>query len=153
MDQIIKIHQVRQARPDSHLHLVNFLLQLRTDPLRASDRRVQVPPLPPLASHRDRDQDGVDGHSSSSSEKSDASQGGNKESQGVGSSSGGSLSVRCCNVLVLVSNGSFGLVDSEKVSKERKCENQKGHNFDSFHSILIVKIPKSTIVASRNLFF
>ena len=102
--------------PKTDLHLVYFLLELWSDSLTAAHHGVQVPPLPPLASHRDRDQDGVDGHSSSSSEKSDASQGGNKESQGVGSSSGGSLSVRCCNVLVLVSNGSCGLVDSEKVS-------------------------------------
>ena len=91
MDQIIKIHQVRQARPDSHLHLVNFLLQLRADPLRASDGRVQVPPLPPLPGDGDGHQDGVDGDGGGGGEESDAGQGGDEESQGVGH---GSLSLR-----------------------------------------------------------
>lgn len=95
MDQIIRIHQVRQtrpdqARPDSHLHLVDFLLQLRADPLRATHGRLQVPPLPPLPGDGYRHQDGVDGDGGSRSEESNAGQGGDEESQGVGH---GSLSL------------------------------------------------------------
>ena len=82
------IHQVRQARPPppppSHLHLVDFLLQLRADALRASHRRVQVPPLPPLPGDGDGHQDGVDGDGGGRGEESDACQGGDEESQGVG---------------------------------------------------------------------
>ena len=63
---------------------MNFLLQLRADPLRAAHGRLQVPPLPPLPRDGDGHQDGVDGHGGGGGEESDAGQGGDEESQGVG---------------------------------------------------------------------
>lgn len=60
------------SRP--RLHLVDLLLELGGDALLAPDDGVKVPPPPPLPSHGDSDQDGVDGHSRRSCQESDPGQ-------------------------------------------------------------------------------